>query len=134
MADAATVGLVLFSHSRSIAEGVAELAAQVGADDVRIAGVGGTEDGRLGTDLQGLATAVEKVAAGAGVVVIPDLGSSVLTARTYLAEGADLPDRVVIADAPLVEGAVAAAVAAASGASLEAVRAAAEEARHVRKL
>jgi PTS hybrid protein len=41
---------------------------------------------------------------------------------------------VEVADAPFVEGAVAAAVTAAAGAPLAAVRAAAEEARHARKL
>ena len=76
---------------------------------------------------------MEKVAAGAGVVVIPDLGSSVLT-TAYLEDPDALPDVVTMADTPFVEGAVAAAVAASAGLPLEAVVAAAEEARDVRKL
>jgi phosphoenolpyruvate---glycerone phosphotransferase subunit DhaM len=132
MSDHGTVGIVLISHSRQLAEGAADVAAQVSAGSVRIVGVGGTEDGALGTSIAALETAVEKVAAGRGVVVLPDLGSSVLTARSYLS---DHPGSgVVLADAPFVEGAVAAAVAASSGAALDDVLAAAEGARGVRKL
>jgi PTS hybrid protein len=133
MSDTPTVGVVLISHSRLLAEGAAEVAAQLAANGVSIIGVGGTEDGRLGTSIDALARAIEKVAAGAGVVVIPDLGSSVLTSRSYLSDHSDLPDEVRLVDTAFVEGAVAAAVAASTGASLGAVVAAAEEARDVRK-
>jgi phosphoenolpyruvate---glycerone phosphotransferase subunit DhaM len=133
MSDTPTVGVVLISHSRLLAEGAAEVAAQVAANGVSIIGVGGTEDGRLGTSIDALARAIDKVAAGAGVVVIPDLGSSVLTSRSYLSDHAEQPDEVRIVDTAFVEGAVAAAVVASTGASLGAVVAAAEEARDVRK-
>ena len=132
MAENATVGIVLLSHSRAIAEGAADVAAQVSAGSVQIVGVGGTEDGRLGTSLDALAGAVEKVSTGAGVVVIPDLGSAVLTVKAYLADSGT--SEVVLADAPFVEGAVAAAVMASGGATLAEVLAAAEGARDVRKL
>ncbi|MGH8895291.1 MAG: PTS-dependent dihydroxyacetone kinase phosphotransferase subunit DhaM [Actinomycetes bacterium] len=132
MSENGTVGVVLISHSRSLAEGAADVAMQVSAGAVRVVGVGGTEDGRLGTSIEALATAVEKVAAGLGVVVIPDLGSSVLTTKAYLADNP--AGQVEVADAPFVEGAVAAAVAAAGRASLSDVVAAAEGARDVRKL
>ena len=134
MSEKAVVGIVLISHSRALAEGAADVAAQVSDGEGRIVGVGGTDDGRLGTSIDALATAVDKVTAGAGVVIIPDLGSSVLTARSYVADGHQPFADVFVADAPFVEGAVAAAVAASTGASVTAVIAAAEEARHVRKL
>ena len=133
MSENATVGIVLISHSRAIAEGAADVASQVSAGAVRVVGVGGTEDGRLGTSLDALAAAVDKVSAGAGVLVLPDLGSAVLTAKAYLADRDDAGS-VVIADAPFVEGAVAAAVTASGGADLAGVLAAAEGARDVRKL
>jgi len=133
MSDTPTVGVVLISHSRLLAEGAAEVAAQVAANGVSIIGVGGTEDGRLGTSIDALARAIDKVAAGVGVVVIPDLGSSVLTSRSYLSDHSELPDEVRLVDTAFVEGAVAAAVAASTGASLGAVVAAAEEVRDVRK-
>ncbi len=128
-----TVGIVLISHSRALAEGAADVAGQVSAGAVRIVGVGGTEDGRLGTSAEALAAAVDKVSGPAGVVVIPDLGSSVLSAKAYLAEH-ESAHAVVLADAPFVEGAVAAAVTASGGAALADVLAAAEGARHVGKL
>ena len=132
MTDNGTVGIVLISHSRQLAEGAADVAAQVSAGAVRIVGVGGTDDGALGTSIDALATAVDKVDGGRGVVVVPDLGSSVLTARAYISDhpGAG----VAVADAPFVEGAVAAAVTASGGADLADVLAAAEGARDVRKL
>ena len=133
MTDNATVGIVLISHSRGLAEGAADVAGQVSAGAVRIVGVGGTDDGRLGTSAEALAAAVEKVGGPAGVVLIPDLGSSVLTAKALLAEP-DLAHDVVLADAPFVAGAVAAAVTASSGAGLGDVLAAAEGARGVSKL
>jgi len=71
---------------------------------------------------------------GAGVVIVPDLGSAVLTVRALLGEAGDLPTPVELADAPFVEGAVAATVAAAGGGNIKTVVAAAEEARHARKL
>jgi len=134
MTDQPTVGIVLISHSRALAEGAADVAAQVSGVGVALVGVGGTEDGRLGTSLDALARAVEKVASGAGVVVIPDLGSSVLTTRSYLDDPDALPDVVRMVDTAFVEGAVAAAVAASAGLPIEAVVSAAEEARDVRKL
>lgn len=132
---AARVGIVLVSHSDALAQGTAELAGQVGGGAVTIATAGGTDDGRLGTSIDKVAAAIKRAAGGAGVLILPDLGSSVLTVRTLLADDAgDLPDQVQVADAPFVEGAVAAAVTAAAGGSLEAVLDAAQGARHARKL
>jgi dihydroxyacetone kinase DhaKLM complex PTS-EIIA-like component DhaM len=154
---AAQVGIVLVSHSAPLAEGAAELAAQVGGGAM-IEPAGGTSDGRLGTSAEKVTAALRRASAGAGVLIIPDLGSAVLTVKTLLADLEDgsledaSPDGeapggqspgagafgslgpVEVADAPFVEGAVAAAVTAAAGAPLAAVRAAAEEARHARKL
>jgi phosphoenolpyruvate---glycerone phosphotransferase subunit DhaM len=126
------VGIVLVSHSSRLAEGVAELAGQVSGGTVTIVAAGGTDDSGLGTSAAKVSAALERAESGAGVLVLPDLGSAVLTVRALLA---DLPDAAVtIADAPFVEGAVAATVTAAAGADLRAVAKAAEEAWHARKL
>ncbi|MEJ2855567.1 MULTISPECIES: dihydroxyacetone kinase phosphoryl donor subunit DhaM [unclassified Saccharothrix] len=117
------IGLVVVSHSRRLAEGVAELAGQM-APDVTIAPAGGDGDGGLGTDYVAVTEAIEQ-AGGDGVVVVYDLGSARMVAD-MAAEEAAIEVRVV--DAPLVEGAVAAAVAAQGGANLEAVAAAARQA------
>ena len=128
--DNGYVGLVLVSHSASIAEGVAELVAQVAGPSVSIVAIGGASDGSLGTDGGKVLDALRAAAAGAGAVVLMDLGSSVLAVRAAQEElsVAEL-ERVVVADAPLVEGAVAAGVTASTGASASEVAAAAQEAR-----
>ena len=123
---------MLVSHSVRLAEGAAELAAQVSGGTVRVLAAGGTEDGTLGTSLEKVTQAVAVAEAGAGVLVLPDLGSAVLTVRALLAD--EPGARVVLADGPFVEGAVAATVTAAAGADLKTVAKAAEEAWHARKL
>ena len=130
----ATVGIVLVSHSGALAEGAAELAAQVSGGTVAIIPAGGTDDGRLGTSQAKVERAVRLADSGAGVVILPDLGSAVLTVRAMLGELTDLPAQVELADAPFVEGLVAATVTAAGGGNITAVLAAAQEARHARKL
>ncbi|MEV4415687.1 dihydroxyacetone kinase phosphoryl donor subunit DhaM [Catellatospora sp. NPDC049609] len=127
-----SVGIVLVSHSADLAAGLRELLRQVAGDAVAVTVAGGTDDGGLGTSYDLIRDAIAEAASGDGVVVLPDLGSSVLTARALLDEHPDA--RVRLADAPFVEGAVAAAVIAATGADLDTVAGAAEEAWHARKL
>jgi phosphoenolpyruvate---glycerone phosphotransferase subunit DhaM len=133
-----SVGIVLVSHSAELAAGAAHLAAQVSGGTVAVIAAGGTDDGDLGTSAAKVADALRRADQGAGVVVLPDLGSAVLTVKAVL-EDRGLEDQgedtaVLLADAPFVEGAVAATVAAAAGGDIKAVAAAAEEARHARKL
>lgn len=124
------VGLVVVSHSRRLAEGVAELAREMGMHKVRIQAAGGDADGGLGTSVDLVDSAVRTVDDGAGVVLLADVGSAVLISRMFVE---DTDTTVVLADAPLVEGAIAAASAAASGADLEGVVAAAQGAYQARK-
>jgi PTS hybrid protein len=128
------VGLVLVSHSAAIASGLAELVAQVAGPDVPIVIAGGGPGGTLGTDGGRVLEALRTVD-GSGAVVLADLGSSLLSVRAALAElDPAEAERIVLVDAPLVEGAIAAGVTASTGASLADVAGAAEEARSVRKL
>ncbi|QMU79801.1 phosphoenolpyruvate--protein phosphotransferase [Streptacidiphilus sp. PB12-B1b] len=125
------VGIVLVSHSRDLAQGLRTLMDQLAAGLVPIAVAGGTEDGGLGTSYELIAAAVAEADRGGGVLVVPDLGSSVLTARLVLA---DLErEDVLLVDAPFVEGAIAACVLASTGADLAAVAEAAREARGIPK-
>lgn len=119
-----SVRIVVVSHSEKIAEGAVELAAQM-APDVMMVPAGGTSDGRIGTSLEKVMAALEQVEGGDGVVVLTDLGSAVMTAESAL-EFVGSPSGVLLADAPLVEGLVAAAVAAQNGAGVKDVRSAAE--------
>lgn len=120
------VGLVLVSHSRKLAEGAAELAREMGGPDVRIETAGGLEapGHPIGTDANLVLQAIERAWSEDGVLVLMDLGSAVLSAEM----AADLlpPERrakVLLCEAPFVEGAVAAAVTARLGAPLEQVAA-----------
>jgi PTS hybrid protein len=131
--DRALVGLVIVSHSASIADGVAELVAQVAGPDVAIITAGGGPDGTLGTDGDRVRAALRRADGGAGAVVLVDLGSALLSVRAALAEF-DGEANLVLADAPLVEGAISAGVTAATGVPLANVVVAAEEARGARKL
>jgi PTS hybrid protein len=125
------VSLLIVSHSPQIATGVKELADQMTGGAVLIAAVGGTQDGRLGTSPDQIRTACESIAGPDGVLVLLDLGSAVLSAETAL-EGMEHPVR--LSNAPLVEGAVLAAVEASVGGNLQQTADAAERARALQKL
>ncbi|MEW1891818.1 MULTISPECIES: PTS-dependent dihydroxyacetone kinase phosphotransferase subunit DhaM [unclassified Streptomyces] len=130
----AQVGIVLVSHSGPVAESVAELARGLAAGGATapVAAAGGTGAGGLGTSTELIAEAVRAVDGGAGVAVLVDLGSAVLTVKAMLAED-ELPPGTRLVDAPFVEGAVAAVVTASAGGDLDAVEAAASEAYDYRK-
>ena len=136
MSDDKQVGIVLVSHSAEVAASVAELAKGLagGGTSVPVAPAGGTEGGGIGTSSELIAAAAAAVDRGAGVAVLTDLGSAVLTVKALLAEGDELPDNTRLVDAPFVEGAVAAVVTAATGADLAAVEAAAADAYTYRKV
>ncbi|MET9773990.1 PTS fructose transporter subunit IIA [Streptomyces sp. NPDC006367] len=136
MSDGKLVGIVLVSHSAQVAASVAELAKALsgGGAEVPVAAAGGTADGGFGTSYERVSAAAASVDRGAGVAVLADLGSAVLTVKALLAEGDELPQDTRLLDAPFVEGAVAAVVTAATGAGIAAVEAAAAEAYSYRKV
>ncbi len=117
------VGIVIVSHSSTLAEGVAELAREMGDSEVRVEPAGGLDEpGALGTDAVRVLAAIERADSGDGVVVLMDLGSAVLSAEMALEMlSPELRERVLLSEAPLVEGAVAAAVTARLGAGRAAV-------------
>ena len=132
------VGIVIVSHSRLAAEGIRELAGQMAGPALQLIACGGMEDGSIGTDAVRIQNAIISADSGDGVCILVDLGSGIMSTETALEllsfedEYADL--HAQIADAPVLEGAVSAAVSASAGDSLEDVIAAAEEARGMKKL
>src|SRR5204863_8891046 len=94
MSTDATVGIVLVSHSAALAEGAAELAAQISGGTVAIIPAGGTDGGELGTSAAKVQRAVKLADSGAGVVILPDLGSAGLTVRALLGGAGYLPTPV----------------------------------------
>ena len=126
------VGIVIASHSDLLARGVAELAGQM-APGVAIGAAGGLEDGGLGTSYDRIEAALEAVLTavdgpGSGAVVLTDLGSATMTAESVV-EMSEAPERIRLVDTALVEGAVAAAVRAEVGDSLDDVARAAASVR-----
>jgi multiphosphoryl transfer protein len=122
-----SVALVIVSHSAKLAEGVVELAREMGGEDVAIEAAGGMADppGAIGTDAMVVMEAIEKVASPDGVLVLMDLGSAVMSAEMAVEMAGDDVRTALVADAPLVEGAVAAAATARGGVGLDEVAAAA---------
>ena len=128
------VGLVIVSHSAKIAEGVVDLASQMAPGFDGILAAGGLQTGEIGTDAIRIMAAVKKADDGDGVAILCDLGSAILNAETAMELLEDSGIRMRIADAPLLEGAIVAAVEASAGEDLAAVIQAAEDAWQTRKL
>ena len=124
------VGIVIVSHSQRLAEGVVEISKMM-AQNAPIIAAGGLEDGGLGTSYDKICAAVEEVYSADGVIILPDMGSAVLTTEMVL-EDLD-KDNVKMIDCPLVEGAVLAAIEAAGGRTLEEIFNRIEEARVAKK-
>ncbi len=130
------MGLILVSHSGTLVDGLREMVVQVAGPDVAVGTAGGTEDGRLGTSAPRIAEAVRDVLDRAdAAVVLLDLGSAALSLELVLEDLSEEDRRRIrVSEAPLVEGAVLAAVQASVGASLDEVMAAAESASTMAKL
>ena len=131
------MGLVLISHSETLVDGLREMVAQVAGEEVAVGTAGGTEDGRLGTSAPRISAALRSTLAASpnGVLVLLDLGSAALSLELALEELEPFErDRVRVSEAPLVEGAILAAVQASIGASLADVAIAAEGAATMSKL
>lgn len=136
---AAAVGIVVVSHSSALAEATVALVSRLAnlpPDGPRLLAAGGMADGSLGTDAVRVADALAAADAGAGVVVLADLGSAVLSARTALEElvAPSAAERVRLSNGPIVEGTFIAAVQASIGDDLAAVATAADEAGSLDKL
>lgn len=123
-----TVGLVIVSHSAQLARGVAELAGQMAQGRASIEPAGGAVDGSLGTSADSILAAIQSLDGPGGVLVLLDMGSALLSAEVALEMLDDEQRaRTRLSFAPLVEGAVAAAIEASLGHSLLEVQQAAEK-------
>ncbi|NMO89520.1 phosphoenolpyruvate--protein phosphotransferase [Actinomycetospora sp. TBRC 11914] len=124
-----TVGIVVVSHSRALADAAVGLAGEMVRDGGPVEVAAGLDDGGFGTDAVAIADALARAEQGDGVVVLMDLGSAVLSAELALELLDDAAaERVVLCPAPLVEGLVVAAVSAAGGAPAAEVAAEAADA------
>lgn len=124
----ANVGIVIVSHSEKIAEGAADMVRQMVGDVIPLAFTGGNSDGGLGTDVSRIMEAIDRAWSEAGVAILVDLGG----AETNTEMAIEMLDearqkRIVICNAPIVEGAVIAATEASGGSPLDIVKQMAEE-------
>ncbi|MCC5602439.1 phosphoenolpyruvate--protein phosphotransferase [Nostoc favosum] len=120
------IGIVIVSHSKQLALGVRELAAQMVQGQVSIAVAAGIEDPEnpLGTDSIQVYEAIASVFSDDGVLVLMDLGSALLSAEMAIEFFSEAQQqKVYLCEAPLVEGAIAAVVAAAAGRDIHQVMA-----------
>jgi multiphosphoryl transfer protein len=130
-----TVGLVIVSHSAQLAAGVVELAGQMAQGKTPIAAAGGAIDDVLGTSADKILAAIQSVDGPDGVLVLLDLGSAILSAEMALEMLSDEQrERIRLSFAPLVEGAVAAALEASLGRTLAQVQKMAEKTANVDQL
>ena len=122
------VGIVIVSHSPLVAEGTADMVRQMVGDEVPLAYCGGNGDGGLGTSVEAILGAIDRAWSEAGVAILVDLGGAETNSEMAVEM---LPEararRIVICNAPIVEGAVIAATEASGGASLAVVKRTAEE-------
>ena len=122
------VGIVIVSHSPKVAEGAADMVRQMVGDDVPLAYTGGTADGALGTDVANIIAAIEQAWSDAGVAILVDLGGAETNSEMAIEMLApEWRDRVVVCNAPIVEGAVIAATEASGGSRLAVVKSTVEE-------
>lgn len=124
------VGIVIVSHSEKLAESIVDLTKMM-ADGAQIVPAGGLEDGTFGTSYERIKCAIDEVYSEDGVIVLMDMGSSVMTTEMVLEEYDS--DRVRMVDAPVVESAVAASVSAMCGSDLETILAEIEDVKHTPK-
>ena len=122
------VSLVIVSHSADVAQGTYDMVRQMVGEEVRIAYCGGDPAGGLGTNVGIILQKIKDVFSSRGVAILVDLGGAETNSEMAIEMLAEsMRERVVICDAPLVEGAIMAATEASGGAPLETVRKAAEE-------
>lgn len=128
MSAPVNVGIVIVSHSSKVAEGAADMVRQMVGDSVPLAFTGGDAAGGLGTSVENILAAIDRAWSGAGVAILVDLGGAETNSEMAVEMLApERQGRVVICNAPIVEGAVIAATEASGGSSLEKVQAVAEE-------
>jgi dihydroxyacetone kinase phosphotransfer subunit len=130
------IGILVVSHSSDAARGISDIARQMSGGLVPVAAVGGAEEGGLGTNVSAIVGALQDLLSRVdGVVAIPDLGSAVLACKSALEFLApEAAPRVIVVDAPALEGAMMAAVEASIGSDAEKVAATAASARSLEKL
>jgi len=129
------IGIVIVSHSKKISDGIVEMCKEMTKDDIRIISAGGTRDGRLGTDATLIVEAICEANSGDGVVILADIGSSIMSSEMAIEMVPDeIREKTIILDTPIVEGSLAAAIQACISNDLEEIKRSALEAKYMNKV
>jgi phosphoenolpyruvate---glycerone phosphotransferase subunit DhaM len=124
----AKVGIVIVSHSPDVARGTADMVRQMVGDEVPLSFCGGNPEGGLGTSVEKIMAAIDAAWSDRGVAVLVDLGGAETNSEMAIEMlPAEKQGKIVICNAPIVEGAVMAATESWGGASLQEVKRTAEE-------
>jgi dihydroxyacetone kinase phosphotransfer subunit len=127
----ANVGIVIVSHAPKVAEGAADMVRQIVGTSVPLAWTGGNPAGGLGTDVGAILESIQRAWSDAGVAILVDLGGAETNSEMaieMLEQGRR--GKVVVCEAPIVEGALMAATESSGGSPLDAVVRTAEELSH----
>lgn len=110
------VGIVIISHSEKVAEGIKEIIRQV-VEEVPVEIAGGTDTGEVGTNIDKIIGAINRAYSDKGVLLFYDLGSAKMNAEMAV----DLIDKekIVLVEAPILEGAYVGAVEASLGKEID---------------
>ena len=128
MKDHGNVGIVIVSHSVDVARGTADMVRQMVGDEVPLAFCGGNPDGGLGTSVPAIMAAIDRAWSESGVAILVDLGGAETNSEMAIElQPQERQSRIVVCNAPIVEGAVMAATEASGGAALADVKRTAEE-------
>jgi dihydroxyacetone kinase phosphotransfer subunit len=124
----ANVGIVIVSHSADVARGTAEMVRQMVGDEVPLGFCGGDPAGGLGTNVESIMAAIDSAWSEKGIAIVVDLGGAETNSEMAIEmQPRERQGRIVVCNAPIVEGAVMAATEASGGAALEDVKRTAEE-------
>jgi len=128
------IGFILVSHSNKLVEGLKEIAEQINGKESNIKAIGGTSDGRIGTNPIEIYEALEEMYDGDNILIFGDLGSSIMSAQMAIDMVSDkIREKTILVDSPLVEGAIAAIIQSSITQNLEEVISAANEAKTMNK-
>lgn len=128
------IGFILVSHSYKLAQGIKEIAEQINGSESKIRAIGGTDDGRIGTNPIKIYEALEEMYDGDNIFIFGDLGSSIMSAQMAIdMVSEEIQKKAILVDAPLVEGAVAAIIQSSITENIEEIISAAIDAKTMNK-
>lgn len=128
------IGIVIVSHSSKVAEGIKDIADQMNDGSVTLIAAGGADNGRIGTNTLKILEALEQLKDSKSILVFVDLGSASMSSQMAIDMlDEEIKNKIMIVDAPLIEGVIAATIQATTTDDIESVISTAIESKDLRK-